>query len=180
MDMKQLLLAAALAAGSSAAWPADLRPSGAFIYGGVAERQSYSVTAGVYWPWEWRREFGRSELSGLTEAFVSHWSARIPGGRHSLTQAGLLPLLRIRAQRGRSDWFFEAGIGVSLMDHAYHTRTKEFGSAFNFVDVLGVGRSFGSDRRHELGLRLTHVSNGSIKKPNPGENFLQLRYAVSF
>jgi hypothetical protein len=31
-----------------------------------------------------------------------------------------------------------------------------------------------------VGLRLSHVSNAGIKEPNPGENFLQLRYARSF
>jgi len=48
------------------------------------------------------------------------------------------------------------------------------------VDVAGVGRSFGADRRRELSLRLSHSSNAGIKEPNPGETFLQLRYAVKF
>jgi lipid A 3-O-deacylase len=43
-----------------------------------------------------------------------------------------------------------------------------------------VGRSFGADRRHELSLRVSHFSNCGIETPNPGENFLQLRYATKF
>jgi Lipid A 3-O-deacylase (PagL) len=38
-------------------------------------------------------------------------------------------------------------------------------------------RGFGADGEHELALRLQHFSNGGIRRPNPGETFLQLRYA---
>jgi hypothetical protein len=67
-----------------------------------------------------------------------------------------------------------------MTDKPYRTPAKEFGTRFNFVDTAGVGRSFGAQRKHELGLRLVHMSNAGIKEPNPGENFLQLRYAASF
>lgn len=46
--------------------------------------------------------------------------------------------------------------------------------------VLGLGVSLGAQRRHELLLRLQHVSNAGLKQPNPGLNFLQLRYALHF
>lgn len=180
MNIKRLFVAASLAALPVAVVAAELRPAGFFVQAGLAEHRTYSVTAGLVWPWSWRRELGRAEATGLTEAFLSHWSGRIPEGRHALTQVGVLPLVRLRPDAGRSDWFLEGGIGLSVMDHAYHTTTKRFGSTFNFVDVVGVGRSLGPDRRRELGLRFMHVSNGHIKEPNPGENFLQLRYAVKF
>ena len=47
-----------------------------------------------------------------------------------------------------------------------------------FSDNLAVGHTLGSG--HELSLRLLHVSNGAAKKPNPGQNLLQLRYAFSY
>ena len=102
------------------------------------------------------------------------------GERVSFTQLGLVPLLRYRFGEGRSNWFIEAGIGVSVMDPIYRTEEKRFSTRFNFVDVAGAGRSFGQRREHELSLRIAHISNANIKKPNPGENFLQLRYAVLF
>ncbi len=37
-----------------------------------------------------------------------------------------------------------------------------------------------AERRHALVLRIQHVSNAGIKRPTPGENFLQLRYQASF
>jgi lipid A 3-O-deacylase len=181
MNIKQLLLATVVATFSFSALALDLRPGGAFVQGGLAEHHAYNVTAGVLWPWSWRRDFGRTQLTGLTEGFVSHWSARDETQqRQSFTQIGVVPMVRMRLDGGRSPWFLEGGIGLSVMDRKYRSGSREFSTAFNFVDVVGVGRNFGPDGRHELGLRLNHVSNAGIKKPNPGETFVQLRYAVRF
>ena len=89
-------------------------------------------------------------------------------------------MLRLRPAGGSSPWFIEAGIGITVMDRLYRSQTKKFSTTFNFVDVAGIGRSFGADRRQELSLRLVHISNADIKSPNPGENFVQLRYAWMF
>jgi lipid A 3-O-deacylase len=180
MDKKSLLIPALAAAFSVGACAADLRPAGAFVQGGLAEQRTYSVTAGVVWPWSWQRSFGAAQATGITEAFVSHWSGRGITGRQSFTQVGLLPLVRLRLDGGRSPWFVEGGIGISVMDRTFRTQDKEFSTAFNFVDVVGVGRSLGADRRREISLRISHISNANIKKPNPGEEFLQLRYAMMF
>lgn len=174
------MLSASIAALSVGAAAVDLRPAGAFVEGGLAQQSAYSVTAGLLWPWAWRREFGRTELSGVTEAYVSHWSARGESERHSFTQVGLLPVIRLRPDGGRSRWFVEGGIGLSYMDNLYRRQHKEFSTRLNFVDVVGVGLSLDAQRRREVSLRLSHISNAGIKEPNPGENFLQLRYAFLF
>ena len=158
----------------------DLVPRGAFVEAGVAEHSSYSATAGLIWPWSWRSQALGGELTATTEAYVSRWSGHGAERRVSFTQLGLVPLLRYRFGHGRSDWFVEAGIGISVMDKMYRIPQKQFSTRFNFVDVAGMGRSFGPQRRHELSLRLAHISNADIRKPNPGENFLQLRYAALF
>jgi len=115
----------------------------------------------------------------MAEAFASVWSSRVAQERMTFTQVGILPLLRYRFDQGRSDWFAEAGIGLTYMDRLYRRDTKQFSTQFNFIDVVGVGFNFGEQRRNELGLRLAHISNAGIKQPNPGENFVQLRYARS-
>ena len=159
---------------------ADLLPRGVFLQGGVAEQATGTATVGAIWPWSLRRGLWGGEVGGLTEAYLSHWSARGDDGRVSFTQIGVLPLLRYRFDQGRSPWFIEGGIGLSAMDRVYRTRSKEFSTTFNFVDVAGVGLSFGERRSEELSLRISHVSNAGIKHPNPGENLLQLRYARMF
>ena len=172
-----LALACALPLGAHAI---EQLPRGVFVEGGIADHASCSATVGLVWPWSWRHEALGGELTAMTEAYVSHWSGRGVRQRDSFTQLGLVPLLRYRFGQGQSDWFIDAGIGISVMDAMYRTSDKQFSTRFNFVDVAGVGRSFGPQRRQELSLRVAHISNANIKKPNPGENFLQLRYAALF
>lgn len=174
MNSKQLFLlvaASAMAFGVRADW----RPDAVFIEAGVAPSSSYSLRLGAQWSWAWQGRFGNTAATGFTEVFVSHWNAR-----DKVTQVGVLPMVRLRPENGQSPWFMEGGIGITLTDSLYRNHGKEFSTRFNFVDVIGVGRSLDAERRREVSLRVAHVSNGNIKKPNPGENFLQLRYAVAF
>jgi lipid A 3-O-deacylase len=178
---KRILIALMLgASGAASAQAADWRPQGAFVEAGVAPHATYKVTAGLVWPWSWRGSWHTAQLTGTTEAYLSEWSAQDFGQRRTFTQVGLLPLVRLRFRGGASPWFVEGGIGVSLMSPLYRTSTRTFSTSFNFVDTLGIGRSLDAQHRHELSLRLQHFSNADIKRPNPGENFLQLRYAVAF
>jgi lipid A 3-O-deacylase len=163
-----------------AATAMDLVPDGAFVEGGFAARGAYSGTVGVQWRWDWSGHFGNTAASGITELYLSRWSAHGLTQREQVTQLGLLPLVRLRLDQGRSPWFMEGGIGLTMMDHLYVTGSKQFSTRFNFVDVFGFGRSVGADRRQEVSLRIAHISNAQIKQPNPGENFIQLRYGVMF
>jgi hypothetical protein len=167
-----LLACAAPFAAQAAGWT----PDGLFVEGGVAPSSTHSVTAGAMWTWDWQGRFGNTEATALTEFYVSRWSGR----GEPVTQAALVPLVRLRLDHGRSPWFMEGGIGVSMMDKLYRNDGKEFSTRFNFVDVFAVGRSLGADRRSELSVRVAHISNANLKQPNPGQNFLQLRYAVKF
>jgi hypothetical protein len=159
---------------------ADLRPGGMFLEAGGADHSTYAATFGLVWPWAWKSVRLGGELTASTEVFASHWSARAASGRQSFAQVGIVPLLRYRFAGGSSPWFVEGGIGISLLSEVYRTPHKQFGSSGNFYDVLAVGRSLGDARAQELSLRLTHISNADIKRPNPGENFLQLRYGMKF
>ncbi len=177
--LARLALAAAL--GFSCVVHADWRPTGVMVQGGAAPHGTVAASVGAVWQSDWR--WKRSALfSYQTEFFLSQWRAdRFGGGGHyGLQQAVLLPVLRAQPDAGRSPWFFELGIGASYLSKDYHTPDKEFGSRWNFYDMLGVGYQFGAGRTQELGLRYTHISNLSIRKPNPGEDFLMLRYARRF
>jgi lipid A 3-O-deacylase len=174
-----LLMIAALAAAASAG-AEGLRPDGYYVQGGAATRHGYSASAGLTWAWSWQRPLGGSQVTGYTEAFVSEWSARTAGDRRNVTQLGVVPMFRMRFDGGSSPWFVEGGIGLSVTDRLYRTQTRQFSTRFNFTDVVAVGRSFGEGGRQDLSLRLNHISNAGIREPNPGENFLQLRYAARF
>jgi len=150
-----------------------------FMEGGIAERETHALSAGASWPWGWRTDLGSLRVSGATEAFVSLWNWRsFGGGRQTSLMVAAVPVFRFTPDVGRSPWFFEGGIGLSLASERYNTPDKQFSTAWNFYDTIGVGRSLGAGQ--ELTVRLTHLSNAGIRRPNPGENFLQLRYSRAF
>lgn len=182
-----LPLQSAAQQGAGAPWPPEVdmpEPRRIFIDGARAASDVGLASVGGQWPWAWRRDFLGGELRGHWEAHVAQWrvpsGTAVPGGRRHWTQLALVPTLRWRFDGGRSPWFMEGGIGLSAMDGHYATRHKAFSTRFNFTDHQGVGVNFGTHRQHELMLLVRHVSNGGIRKPNPGEDFVQVRYSHSF
>lgn len=159
----------------------SLTPSAVFVQAGAA-RQTREVTAGLVWDWTRQWNLGSGQVTGYWEASLSLWS--YPGADERRTawlgQASLIPVFRFRPTAGTSPWFFEGGVGVTLMTTIYETDRKQFSTSFNFADHLGFGRNFGSRREHEIALRLEHFSNGGIRHPNPGESFAQIRYLFRF
>ena len=114
---------------------------------------------------------------------MGRWAVEHPdGSNHAswVTQLGVTPVLRWSLGGDASHWFVEGGIGANVLLPIYRARNKAFSTTFNFGDHLGIGASFGEGDRQELVLRVQHFSNGGIKRPNPGENFVQLRYAAHF
>jgi lipid A 3-O-deacylase len=183
-DMNKFVFPAACALAALLAFPAqaqDLKPSSMFLQGGVGRNGLSSATIGLNWPWAWKNKSWGGEFSVQTEAYASFWHAKAFGGGHQgFTQIALVPMLRYRLDNGASPWFVEGGIGISTTDRLYVTPNKTFSTRFNFSDNIAVGRSFGAQNKHEVSLRLQHTSNASIKQPNPGEEFLQLRYGFAF
>jgi lipid A 3-O-deacylase len=179
MPMRSLFLALLLSGAGAGAFAAEAARSAFVAGGGVTVHGTLNLTAGA--TWRWMDLTPRGDWSLWTEVFASHWSAKqAVGPRASFTQIGVVPVFRYRFDGGRSPWFAEIGIGLSWMDRLYTTERKQFSTRFNFHDNIGFGRNFGANGEHELSVRLSHVSNGGIKEPNPGENFIQLRYAHSF
>lgn len=172
--------ASALVAGTVMAQPSLSSPSSVFGQLGTV-RSTRSASVGATWDWSPSWSFGPGHLGGYWEASAALWSYRaIEGDRKELAQLSAKPVFRYSFDGAASPWFVEAGVGLTLTSRVYHTERKQFSTAFNFGDHLAVGRSFGEGGNQELALRVEHFSNGSIKQPNPGETFLQLRYAYRF
>lgn len=182
MQSKKLAGLCALAAAffaPLAAHASDWRPDGVVVQAGAGKRDVDAASIGLVWDSDWKYE-GRVHLAGQTELFVSHWRAAAPGGSTlNLQQYTVLPLLRLQLDR-RSPWYLELGIGASYLSKDYVTSSRAFSTRWNFYDVVGAGYRFGAKDRHELGLRYVHVSNLGIRKPNPGEDLVLLRYALKF
>ena len=172
---------ALLIAASRADAQASFAPTSAFLQAGTTGN-THGITAGATWDWPRQWSLGGGRVTGYWEASVSEWSYLAADARRTawLGQVGLIPVFRYRPAGGASPWFFEAGVGLTLTTSLYETDRKRFSTSFNFGDHIAMGRNFGQRNEHELSLRLQHFSNGGIKRPNPGENFFQLRYAYRF
>ena len=159
------------------------RPLSHAIFGqaGVAKDTSMLVV-GVAWDWPWHRDYSIGRLSGYWEMSFGRWNTDHPTREGStwVTQFGLTPVLRFYPQAWGGRWFVEGGIGANLLLPVYRSRDKRFSTTFNFGDHLAVGRRFGRQAEHEIALRVQHFSNAGIKSPNPGEDFIQLRYSRRF
>ena len=168
----------------AAAAPAD-SALGVYLDAGRAPHgndSTDSLTIGVVMPWTPRQPAQGGALSFYWDFFLSRWRAPLPSGldHRSYNQIGVIANWRYRFDRGDSPWFAEAGIGGTVMDELYRTPSRDFSTRFQFTEQIGFGRSFGAQGAHELSLRLQHISNAGIKEPNPGENFVRVRYLYRF
>lgn len=132
------------------------------------------------------RGLPESPVTAYWDLFYARWQGPQANGiDRGYHQIGAIAMWRYRLDERRSPWFFDYGIGLSYLDGTYSKPTsrpggRTFGSRLNFTGRLGLGRSFGAQGRHEVSLNYQHFSNAGLKRPNPGEDFVQLRYAYKF
>jgi hypothetical protein len=68
--------------------------------------------------------------------------------------------------------YFDAGIGFHVLSDSHISTDFGFSTRFQFGDHVGVGYDFGP---FDVAARFQHLSNGGMRNPNPGINFLLLR-----
>lgn len=176
----RILAGALLAASFGSACALDLRPDGVSLQGSWGTNSARMAGAGLVWDWDWQSQRRSVTMTARTELLANHWRADdFGGGSQGWMQVVLLPTLRFELGAERA-WFAELGVGASWLSSQYRTPHRRLATQWNFYDVVGVGRAFGAQREHELGLRWIHISNLGIREPNPGQDFLQLRYARRF
>jgi lipid A 3-O-deacylase len=133
--------------------------------------------------WDWNRELLRMsdwQLGGYFDLAIGQWhhgDVR-PGQNDNITEIGLTPVFRVEGT-SRTGPYLEAGIGFHLLSHT-QIGDKRVSTAFQFGDHLGFGYRFGAKSAFDLGYRFQHLSNASIKRPNPGINFHQIRLQYHF
>ena len=161
----------------------SFRPTHWFVQAGAGQ-DVQALNAGLLW--EWDRKWSVSEnthVSVLTEVSLGQWRTSGPGGTSHATntQLGFTPAVRLWLN-GKSNhgYFTEAGIGANFVTPIYRTNDKRFGTVFNFGSHIGFGYRLQGPTSPEWSLRLQHFSNAGIRRPNPGENFLQVRWTAPF
>jgi lipid A 3-O-deacylase len=160
----------------------SLRPTGVFVQAGFGESNTNAYVVGALWDWRWSRDYSFGRVTGYSDASFGRWSTDAQGVKGSTwaTQVGITPVVRLQPAFLAPAWFVELGIGANVILPIYRNEEKRFSTEFNFGDHLGVGYQFGEMRHQELMIRVQHFSNGGIKHPNPGENFVQLRYSYRY
>lgn len=158
-----------------------LIPSSVFAQAGLGDQSTQAYIGGATWDWRWQQHYRFGTLGGYFEADFGRWTTNNDGIRGSawMTQVGLTPVLRLHPA-GAAHWFAEIGVGANYILPIFRSGPKRFSTEFNFGDHFAIGRDFGQRNQHELAARVEHFSNAGIAHPNPGENFVQLRYAYRF
>jgi lipid A 3-O-deacylase len=178
-----VLLASIATLGSTATKAESLAqtvtPSTVFAQVGVGDQQTQAYLLGASWDWAWQRQVGPGSVGGYFEGAFGRWTTRDNGVRSTAwpTQISLTPVLRFHPNGSLRPWFAEIGVGANYIVPVFDSGRKRFSTEFNFGDHAAVGRQFGPGDRQELSVRIEHFSNAGIEHPNPGENFVQVRYA---
>ncbi|MBB5462286.1 hypothetical protein HDG33_005960 [Paraburkholderia sp. Cpub6] len=179
LTSRSLIGAASLMAFSFAApGPARADQFGVQVAGGIANshdvRESKVDLGGVWDPqWSWW-EIGGWHFAAVFEGHVAYWHSSTADVHDNVFEFGVTPVFRFIKSSGAIRPFVEAGVGVRLLSHPSISSHYMMSSAFQFADMVGVGASFGSHQQYAAGFRFQHLSNASIKEPNPGIDFEQL------
>jgi lipid A 3-O-deacylase len=137
---------------------------------------------GAQWKWEsqWWKSNG-THISGYWDATLAQWRGNrfqnIPGNTQNITAIGITPVFRLQNDNHKG-LYVEAGIGAHLLSELYDNDSRKLSTRFQFGDHVGVGYVFGNNL--DLGLKIQHFSNGSIKKPNSGVDFAVVRIRHQF
>ena len=153
-----------------------------YLQAGAGDDSSRALVLGVTLPWKsWSWSLGSGQVRGHWDLYAGAWSGRdLAQKRFHTAVFGGGPSLRWRGQQGASPWFLEAGTGLMVSNKHFYASDERMATRWNFASHLGLGMNWGPRQEHELSLRLQHASNAGAKEPNPGVNFLLLRYAHAF
>ena len=134
----------------------------------------------VQWDWKSRWFQGTNwHLGGYWDLGLGYWSRDAgPGQNGDITEIGLTPVFRLQANDLKG-LYGELAIGVHFLSHT-SLGDKRFSTSFQFGDHVGVGYRFGAKGAVDMSYRYQHLSNGSIKQPNNGINFHQIRLQYHF
>lgn len=135
---------------------------------------------GLQWNWD-RRWFegGSWHLGGFWDAEVGYWERdAAPGQNADLFEVGLTPVFRYQ-RNDLSGPYIEGGIGAHFLSQT-SLGDKTFSTSFQFGSHIGVGYRFGAHNAFDISYAYQHLSNASIKTPNDGIDFHEIRLQYHF
>jgi lipid A 3-O-deacylase len=133
------------------------------------------LTAGYELSPVWTRSLnGKGRLDLVPEVGVSYWFASGEHRPKQAWQANAIPMFRWWMS---PHFYVEGGIGPTVFSRTRFA-DKTISTAFQFGDHVGLGVLVKPQQR--IGMRYSHFSNASIKRPNPGLDIVQFTYTYEF
>jgi lipid A 3-O-deacylase len=134
----------------------------------------------IQYDWKQRWLQGANwHLGGYWDLGIGQWHHGATGNQNEdITEIGITPVFRVQPN-SLQGFYVEAAIGAHFLSHT-SLGERRFSTSFQFGDHVGAGYRFGAKRAYDLSYRYQHLSNGSIKRPNSGINFNQIRLQYHF
>ena len=131
------------------------------------------------WNTRWFQSNG-THLTAYWDASVGFWEARqwnnVPGAKKNIIDIGFTPVFRFE-NTSKKGFYVEGGIGAHLLSRTYNNNDDGLSTAYQFGDHLGVGYVFD---KWEIAAKVQHFSNGGIKKPNSGVDYVVLKASYRY
>ena len=140
------------------------------------------IRIGAQWEfWERNSANDKWHLGASLEVDLGYWNPEL--GDNDLWEIGVTPVFQVAPNRPSSSRlipFLEAGLGAHLLSNVRFSNLY-LSTSLQFGSHIGAGIHFGRDRKFTLVYRFQHLSNASVKQPNPGIEFhlLQFGFRVS-
>lgn len=132
------------------------------------------------WANKWWESNG-THIGGYWNASLAQWRENqfqnVAGATQDITVVGFTPTFRYQNDNLKG-FYAEAGIGAHLLSRLYDNDGHKLSTGFEFGDHIGLGYVFNNNL--DVGLSIQHFSNGGIKKPNSGVNFVVGRVSYQF
>ena len=133
---------------------------------------------GAQWNPDQQFDLWGKDIRTYYRAESAYWHAGFYLDQPQLTQhlwdISFTPIFRLEGNR-RYGSYSEFGIGPHLLSSVYDVNGRRESTHFQFGSHLAAGYVWSNDI--DLSLGVQHVSNGGIKHPNMGVNFLAMRIA---
>jgi lipid A 3-O-deacylase len=137
---------------------------------------------GLQWQWDkkWFQSNG-THVGGYWDLTAARWRGDhyqgTPGAIQNIYDIGFTPVFRFQRDTLVGP-YVEGGIGAHYLSRLYDNNGDQLSTRFEFGDHLGIGYVFSN--KLDIGLKIQHFSNGSIKQPNDGVNFAVIRVSYPF
>lgn len=169
--IRKIVLAAA-ACGLFFVSSAALALDGISIEAGRGNDRTDAIRVAAQWDWREERQVdARWRLNGYWEASAGAWES----DDDSASDFAVTPVFRFERHGRERVPYVEAAIGFHIVSK-HISLERQFSTNFQFGDHVAAGLRFGPRARYDAGVRFQHISNGGIRHPNPGINFLLLRF----